>query len=386
MNDIKEKLQIIKEKNLYREMRYLSKSQDKYTVIDGREILLMSSNNYLGLANNEEVKKAAIDGINEFGLGSGGSRLTTGSYDLHKKLEEKIAKFKNCEAALIFNTGYMANVGVISAICDENYYIFSDELNHASIIDGCKLAKGKTIVYKHNNMEDLYDKISTINPTKGIIVTDSVFSMDGDIANIPEIMKIAKAFNLLTVVDDAHATGVIGKNGRGSSEYFNCKVDITIGTLSKAVASEGGFVCADEYIIDYLKNKARSFIFSTALSPGIINGSIKSFELIASTDRVQRLNNNIKYINKKLNEIGIETDENRDSPIIPIFIGDEDLAMNISKSLLENGIYIPAIRYPTVPLNKSILRMTIMSTHDKKDLDIVVDKLKHILIENNIIN
>lgn len=386
MNDIKEKLQIIKEKNLYREMRYLSKSQDKYTVIDGREILLMSSNNYLGLANNEEVKKAAIDGINEFGLGSGGSRLTTGSYDLHKKLEEKIAKFKNCEAALIFNTGYMANVGVISAICDENYYIFSDELNHASIIDGCKLAKGKTIVYKHNNMEDLYDKISTINPTKGIIVTDSVFSMDGDIANIPEIVKIAKAFNLLTVLDDAHATGVIGKNGRGSSEYFNCKVDITIGTLSKAVASEGGFVCADEYIIDYLKNKARSFIFSTALSPGIINGSIKSFEVIASTDRVQRLNNNIKYINKKLNEIGIETDENRDSPIIPIFIGDEDLAMNISKSLLENGIYIPAIRYPTVPLNKSILRMTIMSTHDKKDLDIVVDKLKHILIENNIIN
>ena len=386
MNDIKEKLQIIKEKNLYRELRYLSKSQDKYTVIDGREILLMSSNNYLGLANNEEVKKAAIDGINEFGLGSGGSRLTTGSYDLHKKLEEKIAKFKNCEAALIFNTGYMANVGVISAICDENYYIFSDELNHASIIDGCKLAKGKTIVYKHNNMEDLYDKISTINPTKVIIVTDIVFSMDGDIANIPEIVKIAKAFNLLTVVDDAHATGVIGKNGRGSSEYFNCKVDITIGTLSKAVASEGGFVCADEYIIDYLKNKARSFIFSTALSPGIINGSIKSFELIASTDRVQRLNNNIKYINKKLNEIGIETDENRDSPIIPIFIGDEDLAMNISKSLLENGIYIPAIRYPTVPLNKSILRMTIMSTHDKKDLDIVVDKLKHILIENNIIN
>lgn len=385
MNDIKEKLQTIKEKNLYREMRYLSKPQDKYTIIDKMEVLLMSSNNYLGLANNEEVKKAAIDGINEFGLGSGGARLTTGSYDLHKKLEERIAKFKNCEAALIFNTGYMANVGVISAICDENYYIFSDELNHASIIDGCKLAKGKIIVYKHNNMEDLYDKISTINPTKGIIVTDSVFSMDGDIANIPEIVKIAKEFNLLTVVDDAHATGVIGKNGRGSSEYFNCKVDITIGTLSKAVASEGGFVCADEYIIDYLKNKARSFIFSTALSPGIINGAIKSFELIESTDRVQRLNNNIKYINKKLNEIGIETGGNRDSPIIPIFIGDEDLAMNTSKSLLENGIYIPAIRYPTVPLNKSILRMTIMSTHDKKDLDIVVDKLKHILIENNII-
>lgn len=385
MNDIKEKLQNIKEKNLYREMRYLSKPQDRYTVIDGREVLLMSSNNYLGLANNEEVKKEAIDGINEFGLGSGGSRLTTGSYDLHKKLEKKIAKFKNCEAALIFNTGYMANVGVISAICDENYYIFSDELNHASIIDGCRLSKGKTIVYKHNDMEDLHNKISSINPTKGIIVTDSVFSMDGDIANISKIVEIAKEFNLFTVVDDAHATGVIGKNGRGSSEYFDCKVDITIGTLSKAVASEGGFVCADEYIIDYLKNKARSFIFSTALSPGIINGAIKSFELIESTNLVQKLNDNIKYINKKLNEIGIEVDENGDSPIIPIFIGDEDLAVKISKSLLEKGVYIPAIRYPTVPLNKSILRMTIMSTHDKKYLDIVVDELKHILIKNKII-
>ena len=385
MNDIKEKLQTIKEKNLYREMRYLSKPQDKYTVIDKRQVLLMSSNNYLGLANNEEVKKSAIDGINEFGLGSGGSRLTTGSYDLHRKLEEKIAKFKNCEAALIFNTGYMANVGVISAICDENYYIFSDELNHASIIDGCKLSKGKTIVYKHNNMKDLYNKISTINPTKGIIVTDSVFSMDGDIANIHDIVKIAKEFNLLTVVDDAHATGVIGKNGRGSSEYFNCKVDITIGTLSKAVASEGGFVCADEYIIDYLKNKARSFIFSTALSPGIINGAIKSFELIESTDRVKKLNNNIKYINRKLRGIGIEADGNGDSPIIPIFIGDEDLAMDISKSLLVKGIYIPAIRYPTVPLNKSILRMAIMSTHNKEDLDLVIYELKQILIENKII-
>lgn len=385
MNDMKEKLQTIKEKNLYREMRYLSKPQDKYTVIDKRQVLLMSSNNYLGLANNEEVKKLAIDGINEFGLGSGGSRLTTGSYDLHKKLEEKIAKFKNYEAALIFNTGYMANVGVISAICDENYYIFSDELNHASIIDGCKLSKGKTIVYKHNDMKDLYNKISTINPTKGIIVTDSVFSMDGDIANIHDIVKISKEFNLLTVVDDAHATGVIGKNGRGSSEYFNCKVDITIGTLSKAVASEGGFVCADEYIIDYLKNKARSFIFSTALSPGIINGAIKSFELIESTDRVKKLNNNIKYINRKLRGIGIEVDENGDSPIIPIFIGDEDLAMDISKSLLVKGIYIPAIRYPTVPLNKSILRMAIMSTHNKEDLDLVIYELKQILIENKII-
>ncbi|MEG0156016.1 MAG: pyridoxal phosphate-dependent aminotransferase family protein, partial [Lachnospiraceae bacterium] len=169
----------IKDNNLYREIKYLSKPQDKYTNIDGKDVLLMSSNNYLGLCNNEDVKNSAIESIKKYGLGSGGSRLTTGSYDLHKELEEKIAKFKGKESALVFNTGYMANLGVISAICDEDYYIFSDELNHASIIDGCKLSKGKIVVYKHNDMEDLYKKINEINPIKGVIVTDSVFSMDG---------------------------------------------------------------------------------------------------------------------------------------------------------------------------------------------------------------
>lgn len=377
MSYIKGKLQKIKDNNLYREIRYLSEAQDTYTTIDGKKVLLMSSNNYLGLCNNEEVKNAAIEAINKYGLGSGGSRLTTGSYDVHKELEEKIAKFKNKEAALIFNTGYMANVGVISAICEDGYYIFSDELNHASIIDGCKLSKGKILVYKHNDMDDLYRKISEINPKKGIIVTDSVFSMDGDIANMNRIVEIAKEKNLLTLVDDAHATGVIGKTGRGSSEYFNCDIDITIGTLSKAIGSEGGFVCAKSDVIDYLKNKARSFIFSTALSPAVISGAIKSFDIIEKNpELVKKLSSNINYLCEGLKDIGF--DVSSETPIIPIIIGDEELALNFSKKLIEEGVYIPAIRFPTVKKGEARLRMTLMATHSKEDIDLALSKIKKV--------
>ncbi|MEG0843962.1 MAG: 8-amino-7-oxononanoate synthase [Romboutsia sp.] len=377
MREISKKLQEIKDNNLYREIKYLSRSQDKYTNIDGKDVLLMSSNNYLGLCNNEDVKNSAIEGIKKYGLGSGGSRLTTGSYDLHRELEEKIAKFKNKESALIFNTGYMANLGVISAICDEGYYIFSDELNHASIIDGCKLSKGKIIIYKHNDVDDLYKKISEINPIKGVIVTDSVFSMDGDIADIKKICEIAEEKNLLTIVDDAHATGVIGKTGRGSSEYFDCDIDIIIGTLSKAIGSEGGFVCANKVIIDYIRNKARSFIFSTALSPAVISGAIKSFELIEDNPKlVEKLSVNVNYLCKKLKDIGY--DISRKSPIIPIIIGEEDKALEFSKKLFEEGIHIPAIRYPTVKKGEARLRMTLMATIDYSDIDFVVDKISKI--------
>ena len=377
MIDIKSKLDFIKENNLYREIKYLSKPQDKFTIIDNKNVLLMSSNNYLGLCNNEEVKQSSINALNKYGLGAGGSRLTTGSYILHKELEEKIAKFKNEESSLIFNTGYMANLGVISAICDENYYIFSDELNHASIIDGCRLSKAKTIIYKHNDMYDLEEKIKEVNPKYGVIVTDSVFSMDGDICNLPKIIEISNRYNLLTIVDDAHATGVIGKSGRGSSEYFNLKPDITIGTLSKAIGSEGGFVCASSDIIDYLKNKARSFIFSTALSPSIIAGSIKSIDTIEKNQTlVKKLQSNVKYMVKGLKNIGFDTKSL--TPIIPILIGEEKIALKFSEKLLEEGIYIPAIRYPTVKKGEAILRLTLMSTHDFEDLDFALNKIKEI--------
>ena len=377
MLDIGEKLQNIKDNNLYRDIKYLSKSQDKFTTIDGKDVLLMASNNYLGLCNNEEVKNAAIEALQIYGLGSGGSRLTTGSYDIHRELEENIAKFKQTESALLFNTGYMANIGVISSLCDEESYIFSDELNHASIIDGCKLSKGKVIVYKHNDMKDLSKKIGEIKPKKGMIITDGVFSMDGDVAHVDEIVKIARKYNLFTMVDDAHATGVIGETGRGSGEYFNCNIDITVGTLSKAIGSEGGFVCGNKEVIEYLRNKARSFIFSTALSPTVISGANKSLEIIDRDHRfVKKLSNNIDYLCHGLKDIGF--DVHSITPIIPIIIGSEELAIEFSKRLFEEGVYIPAIRFPTVKKGEARLRMTIMSTHDYRDIDFVLEKIKKV--------
>ena len=378
--DIKEKLQQIKDNNLYREIRYLSSPQDKYAIIDGKKLLLMSSNNYLGLSNDERVKKAAIQGLIKYGLGSGGSRLTTGSYNPHKLLEEKLALFKNTESALVFNTGYMANLGVISAICDEESFIFSDELNHASIIDGCRLSKGKTIVYKHNDMNDLRKKVEITKAKKGIIITDSVFSMDGDIARVDEISVIAKENNLLSIVDDAHATGVIGKTGRGSSEYFNCPVDITIGTLSKAIGSEGGFVCGDKETIDFIKNKARSFIFSTAISPAVISGTIKSLDIIMeNTLLTKKLSKNIEYFCEGLKKIGFNIESN--TPIIPIMIGDEKLAVDFSNKLIKEGIFIPAIRFPTVKKGEARLRLTLMATHDYEDLNFALNKIEKVKYE-----
>ncbi|URZ88253.1 8-amino-7-oxononanoate synthase [Floricoccus penangensis] len=378
MTDIDDKLQQIKDNNLFRTPKYLSKGQEKHTNVDGRDVLLMSTNNYLGLSSDENVKQAAIKAIEKYGLGSGGSRLTSGSYDVHKKLEEKLAKFKGYEACLVFNTGYMANLGVISTIAsDEGYYIFSDQLNHASIIDGCRLSKAKTIIYKHNDMQDLEEKIKENKPSKGMIVSDSVFSMEGDIANIPQIVELGKKYNLLTLVDDAHATGVIGKTGHGSCEYFSTKPDIIIGTLSKAIASEGGFACSSREIIDFLLNKARSFIYSTALTPAVICGSIESLDVIENNSEiVEKLADNIAYTCTKLKEIGFEI--SRETAIIPIPIGQEDIAVLYSQRLFEEGVFIPAIRYPTVAKGESILRLTLMATHDYEDIDKFIDILSRI--------
>ncbi|WP_170075145.1 8-amino-7-oxononanoate synthase [Paraclostridium dentum] len=378
MNDINKKIQQLKKMNLYRDIKYLTESQDKYTTIDNKSVILMASNNYLGLSNNNLIKQAAIESIKYYGVGSGGSRLTTGSYDVHRELEKKIAKFKNYEDCLVFNNGYMANVGVISSICDEDYTIFSDELNHASIIDGCRLSKAKVVVYKHNDMIDLLNKVKLKNSKYGVIVTDSVFSMDGDIANLEEIIGIAKDNNLITIVDDAHATGVIGEKGKGSCEYFNTKnIDITIGTLSKAIGSEGGFVCANSEITEFLRNKARSFIFSTALSPSVISAAIKSMEIIEKNpELIKKLNENIEYFCEKLDEIGFKVKS--DTPIVPIIIGNEDTANEFSKKLLEEGVFIPAIRYPTVKKGKARLRATIMATHNFDDIDIVIKKIKKV--------
>jgi len=377
MNYITDKLTKIKEKGLYRELRYIDTAQSPWVKIGGKDFILLGSNNYLGLCDDIRLKKAAIDAINKYGVGSGGSRLTTGSYDLHKELEKKIASFKGTEASLVFNTGYMANVGIISALCDDTWVIFSDKLNHASIIDGYRLSSAKLIRYKHCDMNDLLNKINKYRGSNNLIVTDGVFSMDGDIAPLPDIVKIAKKFNMMTMVDDAHATGVLGKNGSGTASYFGLEneIDISMGTLSKAVASEGGYVAGKKDLINYLINSARSFIYSTALSPSTIAVSIKALEIIEKDEeRRIKLLKTSNWFQNELKIAGFIVMETK-TPIIPILIGEVDKAVEFSKILLSKGVYVPAIRPPSVPRGTSRLRISLMATHSKKDLEEVLVKI-----------
>lgn len=366
---IKKELQQLKKQNLYRSIKTIDTQQTKNISINNKNLLLFSSNSYLDLAAHPLVKKAAADAAALWGAGSGGSRLTTGSNQLHIQLENMLAQLKHTEAALVFNTGYMANVGVISALADENTVIFSDEYNHASIIDGCRLSKARIIVYKHNDMQDLEAKIKSSLFTKGIIISDSVFSMDGDIVNLPEMVRLGQKYRLLTIIDEAHATGVIGAAGKGAAEYFGYQAipDITIGTLSKALGAEGGFVCTSREIIDYLINKARSFIFSTAQNPAALGAAIKSIEILNTQPQiVQQLQDNICYFCQCLQQYNIQT--NSDTAIIPVIIGSEEKALLAAKKLQEQGYLIPAIRYPTVAKNTARLRITLMATHTKQEL------------------
>ncbi|MBU3183301.1 8-amino-7-oxononanoate synthase [Clostridium estertheticum] len=387
MNYITDKLIKIKDKGLYRELRYIDTAQSPRVKIEGKDFILLGSNNYLGLCDDFRLKKAAIDAINKYGVGSGGSRLTTGSYDLHKQLEEKIASFKGTEASLVFNTGYMANVGIISALCDGGWVIFSDKLNHASIIDGYRLSGAKLIRYKHCDMNDLLNKINKYKGSNNLIVTDGVFSMDGDIAPLPDIVKIAKKFNMMTMVDDAHATGILGKNGSGTASYFGLdnEIDIIMGTLSKAVASEGGYVAGKKDLINYLINSARSFIYSTALSPSTIAVSIKALEIIEKDEeRRVKLLKTSNWFQNQLKVAGFNVMETK-TPIIPILIGKVDKAVEFSKILLSQGVYVPAIRPPSVPRGTSRLRISLMATHSKEDLEEALVKIKEIGKELKII-
>ena len=380
MEYFKEQLELIKSKDQYRSLKYIQTSQDPEVMIEGKKYIIFGSNNYLGLCNDVRLKESAINAIKQYGVGSGGSRLTTGSYDVHKKLEKKIAEFKGTEDSLVFNSGYAANVGIISAVCNRDWVIFSDRYNHASIIDGCILSRAKLIRYKHCDMEDLKDKILKYKGKHNLIVTDGVFSMDGDIAPIPKIVEIAKKNNILTMVDDAHATGVLGKGGRGTASFFNLEnqIDISMGTLSKAVASEGAYAAGSHEFIEYLKNKARSLIYSTSLSPAVINVSIKSLEIIEKEDfRRNDLLNMSLWLQKKLKELGFNIIETV-TPIIPVIIGDSKTTLQFSNMLMEEGIYVPGIRPPTVPNGTARLRISLMATHKIEQLQQALSKIEFI--------
>lgn len=364
-----DELKKLKDQSLYRSMRTMDSEQSKYVEMQGRKILMLASNSYLDLAADARVKQAAADAALKWGAGSGGSRLTTGNTALHEALESKLAQFKGTEAALVFNTGYMANVGIISALCNSECVIFSDEYNHASIIDGCRLAKSKIVVYKHNDMQDLEAKILATPCSRGLIVSDAVFSMDGDIVDLPALVALGKKYHLLTMIDEAHATGVIGKTGHGTVEHFGnvAKPDILMGTLSKSLGAEGGYACSSKIIIEYLKNKARSFIFATSQAPATLAAALRAIEVLeAEPQRAQALQHNVEFFLKALHNEGVEAAS--PTAIIPIIIGDEAIALQVADELLANGVLAPAIRYPTVAKGTARLRIALMATHTEAEL------------------
>jgi 8-amino-7-oxononanoate synthase len=383
-----DELKRIKENGLYRQMKYLQSPQQPYVKIAGKSYLMLSSNSYLGLCNDQRLKQAAMDAMEKYGVGSGGSRLTTGSYEVHKKLEDEIAAFKGAEAALLFNTGYMANVGAISSIAGKDWVIFSDRFNHASIIDGCRLSGAEIIIYEHCDASDLETKAHSHRGRRALVVTDGIFSVDGDIAPLPEIVQVAKKYNMLLMVDDAHATGVLGENGGGTADYFGLQneIDIQMGTFSKALASEGGFIAGNRGLIDYLANKARSFIFSTALAPATVAVSLRALEIVQAEPRLrQSLIANSAWFREKLREIGFEIMD-FPTPIISIVLGPPDLTVNFSNRLMEKNIFVSAIRPPTVPQGTSRLRINLMATHTVDDLAPAIDSMASIGKELGILN
>ena len=377
---IKKELIFLKKSDLYRTLKVIESAQDREVIIEGKKVLLFCSNNYLGLANHPKVVDAAIRAIEEYGFGSAASRLISGTSKLHQELEETIAEFKGAEKAIVFPTGYMTNVGVITSLVEKEDVVIIDKLSHASIIDACYQSKASIRVYPHKNVSGL-EKIlkQVVKYRRKLIITDSVFSMDGDIAPLGEIVSIAKKYKAMTMVDEAHATGVWGRKRRGVIEQLNLEgeIDIVMGTLSKGIGAIGGYVSGDESLIDYLKNKARSFIYTTSLPPACAAAAKEAFKIIQSAEGKslqQKIKKNILKLKKGLKNLDYDT-MGSETQIVPVLIGDSALALKVSKALLERKIFIPAVRFPTVAKNKSRLRITVMATHTDKDIDYLLEQM-----------
>jgi 6-carboxyhexanoate--CoA ligase len=375
-----EELACIEHEHLYRRLKTVELDAYPYYLVNGQRKLMLASNDYLNFSWHPALKERAAEALGRYPVGSGGARLTTGNSALHEQLEQELARFKGTEAALLFNTGYMANVGVLQALCSPADVVFSDEYNHASIIDGCRLARAEIIVYRHNDMVDLERLIQERQPQRGLLVSDSVFSMDGDLVELPEFLRIAETYGLFSMIDEAHATGVVGATGEGVCEHFALKQkpDIIVGTLSKALGSEGGFVCGRSTLIEYLKNRSRSFIFSTALSPLTIACALAALRLLAEDpEPTRRVQHNAEYLCQELSQRGVAA--RAESAIIPIAVGDEDRALRVMSRLDAEGLFVSGIRYPTVTKGRAILRCTVASGLREEHLAWAAEKIAEAL-------
>lgn len=375
---ILDELKALKDLNLLREYKTIESAQEPHIHINGKLYLSFCSNNYLGLANHPKIKQAAIEAIHQYGWGTGASRLVSGNMTLHQELEKKIAEFKGTDAALLFPTGYMANLGALGALVSKGDMVIGDKLNHASIIDGCRLSGATFRIYPHKDVRQLESLLQRSSGyRRKLVVTDSVFSMDGDTAPLTEIAGIAKKYDAILMVDDAHATGVFGNQGKGLIEHCGLegKIDVVMGSLSKAVGSIGGFIAGSKPLIDFLKNKARPFIYTTAMPPAACAASLAGLALIQEdTSLIDSLWKNIHWFQSQLS--GFVNTITVESPIVPFIVGTAEETLNASQKLYRQGILIPAIRPPTVPPGASRLRISLMSIHKENDIQRLINTLQ----------
>lgn len=371
---LEKELDQLKEKGLYNTIDILESENGACIIVDGKKMINLASNNYLGFANREELKKACIEATETYGVGAGAVRTINGSLKIHQQLEEKIAEFKGTEAAIAFQSGFNCNMGAISAVMTKEDAILSDELNHASIIDGCRLSGAKIIRIKHQDMKDLEKKakeaIESKKYKKIMYITDGVFSMDGDIARLPEIIPIVEKYGLITYVDDAHGSGVTGK-GAGTVKHFGLsdKIDMQMGTLSKAIGVVGGYVAGSKTLIDWLKARSRPFLFSTSLTPGAAAAALVSITLMQEhPELVEKVWENANYFKEELKKVGYNIGMS-ETPITPVILGDEKVTQTFSKKLIEHGIYAKPIVYPTVPLGTGRIRNMPTAEHTREMLD-----------------
>jgi len=377
----------LKAKGTHFKLRVLDDEQAAVCTFDGRRVINLASNNYLGLTTHPKLREAALAATKKYGVGSGAVRTIAGTMKIHMELEEKIARFKNVEACVVFQSGFTANAGTVSAFLGKEDFIISDALNHASIIDGARLSRAKILVYEHKNIAQAEEKLASVQHDRGrkLLITDGVFSMDGDIGPLPALCDLAEKYGAIMMVDDAHSSGVLGRNGRGTVDHFDLhgRVDIQVGTLSKAIGALGGYVCGSRDLIDYLYHRARPFLFSTSHPPSVAATCIAAFDVLQDEpERIERLWENTRFWKKELGllgfNIGGQTTPASETPITPIIIGDGRLTMDFSRALFDEGVLGTGTAFPTVPEGKARIRTIMTASHTRDELDQALDTLKRV--------
>jgi len=381
---LSDQLNDLKTKGTHFKLRVLDDEQAPVCTFDGKKVINVASNNYLGLTTHPKLREAALEATRKYGVGSGAVRTIAGTMKIHVELEEKIARFKNVEACVVFQSGFAANAGTVSAILGKEDFIISDQLNHASIIDGARLSRAKILVFEHKNVADAEAKLASVKdqPGRKLLISDGVFSMDGDIGPLPGLCDLAEKYGAIMMVDDAHASGVLGRNGRGTIDHFKVhgRVDIQVGTLSKAIGALGGYVCGTRDLIDLLYHRARPFLFSTSHPPSVAATCIAAFEVLEDEpERIERLWDNTRFWKKELEllgfDIGGKTTPPSETPITPIIIGDGKLTMDFSCELFKEGVLGTGITFPTVPEGKARIRTIMTATHTREELQQALEVL-----------